>query len=99
MKGDSKRWHAVSGHTTYLGRSCHRSERAERVIKQTFVYILIEVSNEEVCAHVELLFVRRRLEIPNEVGHMKDMVQCGGGGAETERKEQESISAAVHARE
>ena len=88
MKGNIERWHAESGHTTYLGRSCHRSERAERVIKQAFVHVLVEVSNEEVCTHVELLFVRRRLEISNEVGHMKDTVHRGGGGAGTERREQ-----------
>ncbi len=98
MNGNSERWHAASGHTTYLGRSCHRSECAERVVQQTFVHILIEVSNEEVCAHVKLLFVRGRLEMTNEEGHIKDTGQRGDAGAGTERREQGDILAAGHAR-
>ena len=62
----------VSGHTTYLGCGGHHAERAERIVQQTFVHILVKVSNEQVCAHVQLLLVGGSLVMPNRQGHMRD---------------------------
>ena len=56
----------VSGHTTYLGCGGHHAERAERIVQQTFVHILVKVADEEVCADVKLFFVRRGLCAPRE---------------------------------
>ena len=58
--------HVESGHTTYLGCGSHHAKRAEGVVKQPLVHILVKVANEEVCAYVELFFVRRCLYAPKE---------------------------------
>ena len=57
MKGNGERRHEVSGHTTYLGCGSHHAKRAEGVVKQPLVHILVEITDEKVCAYIELLFV------------------------------------------
>jgi len=47
---------------THFGRCGHETERAERVIQQTFVHILVKASNEQVGSDIQLLLIRGCLE-------------------------------------
>jgi hypothetical protein len=42
----------------YLGRCRHYAERAKCIVQQPFVDVLVQTSDEEVGANVQLLFIR-----------------------------------------
>ena len=59
MKSEQRKARRREG--IYL-RSCrHDTKRAKRVVKESFIHVLIQVSNEQVCADVQLFFVRGSL--------------------------------------
>lgn len=44
--------------SAYLGGRRHHTKRAERVVKQPFIDVLVQRSDEQIRTHVELLLIR-----------------------------------------
>ena len=71
----------MENHRPHLCSRRHHPERAERVVKQPFVDILIKGTYEKVRAHVELLLIRGglRYDRPEKVRSFSQ-APCQGWG-------------------